>query len=226
MSATSRMPIARNAPNDSRTWVCAPGSAALRRGRHAAGPGASVIRRHHGHPGRPGTTAAAGVHCAAAQAGRQLRRLPQPGAVRAARPVPAAPLPPAPGPGHSGPHRRGHRRAWPADSPVDQQVPLGRSDVAPASPLAEDRAGVLQGRLDCKHGDHNPHLHLRHTARGEEPHQRLWSPPQARRHGALAAAQPPARIAHGRSAPPAIAWKPRQAKTDRKLEQDRSHCVI
>ena len=45
---------------DSRGVGMRPGSAALRRGRHAAGPGVA-IRRHHGHPGRPGATAAAGV---------------------------------------------------------------------------------------------------------------------------------------------------------------------
>jgi hypothetical protein len=49
---------------------------------------------------------------------------------------------------------------------VYQQVALGRSDVTPVSPLAEDRAGVLECCFDCKHGDHNPHLRPRYTARG------------------------------------------------------------
>ena len=63
------------------------------------------------------------------------------------------------------------------DRSIDQQVPLGRSDVAPVSPVAEDRAGALEGCLNCKHGDHRPHLQPRHTARGEGPGQGLWSPP-------------------------------------------------
>ena len=48
---------------------------------------------------------------------------------------------------------------------VCQKVTLGRSDVAPVSLLAEDRAGALECCLDCKHGDHSPHLHPTHTVR-------------------------------------------------------------
>jgi hypothetical protein len=61
---------------------------------------------------------------------------------------------------------------------VYQKVTLGRSDLATVSPLAEDRAGVLECCLDCKHGHHRPHLHLTHTAsstgpgRGIGPHRR------------------------------------------------------
>ncbi len=42
---------------------------------------------------------------------------------------------------------------------VYKQVTLGRSDVAPVSPVAEGRAGLLERCLDCKYGDHSPHLH-------------------------------------------------------------------
>jgi hypothetical protein len=49
---------------------------------------------------------------------------------------------------------------------VYQEVTLGRGDVAPASPLAEDRACLLECCLYCKHGNHSPHLQLRYTARG------------------------------------------------------------
>jgi hypothetical protein len=52
---------------------------------------------------------------------------------------------------------------------VYQEVTLGRSDLAPVSPLAEDRAGVLECCLDCKHGHHCPHLHLTHTGSGTGP---------------------------------------------------------
>ncbi len=48
---------------------------------------------------------------------------------------------------------------------VYQEVTLGRSDVAPESPLAEYRARLLECCLYCKHGDHSPHLQLRYTAR-------------------------------------------------------------
>jgi hypothetical protein len=34
---------------------------------------------------------------------------------------------------------------------------------------------VLESCLDCKHGDHSPHLHHRHTATGAGLGQRLWS---------------------------------------------------
>jgi hypothetical protein len=61
---------------------------------------------------------------------------------------------------------------------VHQEVTLGRSDVAPVSPLAEYRAGLLERCLHCKHGDHSPHLQPRYTARGAGPGQGLWSPPQ------------------------------------------------
>lgn len=74
---------------------------------------------------------------------------------------------------------------------VDQQVPLDRSDIALVSPLTEHRAGVLEGFLDCKLGDHNPHLHLRHTAESEGPGQRLWSSPRALGfHGSFCGATP------------------------------------
>ena len=56
---------------------------------------------------------------------------------------------------------------------VYQEVTLGRSDVAPVSPLTEDRAGVLECCLDCKHGDHSPHLQPRDTAWRAGPGQGL-----------------------------------------------------
>jgi hypothetical protein len=46
---------------------------------------------------------------------------------------------------------------------IYQEVTLGRSDITPVSLLAEDRAGVLECRINGKHGDHSPHLHHRHT---------------------------------------------------------------
>jgi hypothetical protein len=42
---------------------------------------------------------------------------------------------------------------------IYQQVPLGRSDIAPVSLLAEDRADVLECCINGKHGDHSSHLH-------------------------------------------------------------------
>ncbi len=62
---------------------------------------------------------------------------------------------------------------------VYQEVTLGRSDVGPVRTLAEGRARVLECCLDSQYGDHGPHLHPRHTARGAEPRQRLWSLPRA-----------------------------------------------
>jgi hypothetical protein len=60
----------------------------------------------------------------------------------------------------------------------------------------------------------------RGRTRGFGPHRRPGATALLpRRH-------PPSRIAHGRSTPAAIACKPRQAKTDRTMEQDRSHSVI
>jgi hypothetical protein len=41
---------------------------------------------------------------------------------------------------------------------IYQEVTLDRSDIAPVGPLAEDRAGVLECRINGKHGDHSPHL--------------------------------------------------------------------
>jgi hypothetical protein len=61
---------------------------------------------------------------------------------------------------------------------VYQEVTLSGSDVAPVSPLAQYRAGVLECCLDCKHSDHSPHLQPRYTARGAgrgrgfSPHRR------------------------------------------------------
>jgi hypothetical protein len=58
---------------------------------------------------------------------------------------------------------------------IYQQVTLGRSDIAPVSLLAEDRADVLECCINGKHGDHGSHLHPRHTARDVRPGQGLWS---------------------------------------------------
>ena len=52
---------------------------------------------------------------------------------------------------------------------IYQEVALGRSDIAPVSLLAEDRADVLESRINGKHGDHSSHLHPRHTARDASP---------------------------------------------------------
>ena len=62
---------------------------------------------------------------------------------------------------------------------IYQEVTLGRSDIAPISLLAEDRADVLERFINGKHGDHTSHLHPRHTARDARPGQGLWSSPWA-----------------------------------------------
>jgi hypothetical protein len=61
------------------------------------------------------------------------------------------------------------------NGPIYQQVTLGRSDIAPVSLLAEDRADVLECCINGKHGDHSSHLHPRHSARDAGPGQGLWS---------------------------------------------------
>ena len=48
---------------------------------------------------------------------------------------------------------------------VYQEVTLSGSDVAPVSPLAEDRAGGLESCIHCKHGHHSPHLQPRYSIR-------------------------------------------------------------
>jgi hypothetical protein len=58
---------------------------------------------------------------------------------------------------------------------IYQQVTLGRSDIAPVSLLAEDRADVLESCINGKQGDHCFHLHPRHTAIEASPGQGLWS---------------------------------------------------
>ena len=58
---------------------------------------------------------------------------------------------------------------------IYQQVTLGRSDIAPVSLLAEDRADVLESCINGKQGDHCSHLHPRHTATEASPGQGLWS---------------------------------------------------
>jgi hypothetical protein len=58
---------------------------------------------------------------------------------------------------------------------IYQQVPLGRSDFAPVSLLAEDRADVLECCINGKHGDHSSHLHRMLTARDARPGQGLRS---------------------------------------------------
>ncbi len=61
---------------------------------------------------------------------------------------------------------------------VNQEVTLSRSNVAPVSPLAKDRAGVIECCINCKHGDHSPHLQRTYIAsgvdsdRGFGPHSR------------------------------------------------------
>jgi hypothetical protein len=52
---------------------------------------------------------------------------------------------------------------------IYQEVALGRSDIAPVSLLADDRADVLECCINGKHGDHSSHLHPRHTARDAMP---------------------------------------------------------
>ena len=52
---------------------------------------------------------------------------------------------------------------------VYQEVPLNGSDVAPVSPLAEDRAGGHESCINCKHGHHSPHLQLRYSVSGAKP---------------------------------------------------------
>ena len=54
---------------------------------------------------------------------------------------------------------------------VYQEVTLGRSDIAPVSLLAEDRADVLELLINGNYGDHCSHLH-----------------PQAYHHGCMAGA--------------------------------------
>ena len=58
---------------------------------------------------------------------------------------------------------------------IDQEVTLDRSDFAPVSLLTEDRADVLEFRINGKHCDHSFHLHPRHTATDAWPGQGLWS---------------------------------------------------
>jgi hypothetical protein len=58
---------------------------------------------------------------------------------------------------------------------INQEVTLGRRNNAPVSLLAEDRADVLEFRINGKHGNHSSHLHPRHTARDARPGQGLWS---------------------------------------------------
>jgi len=61
------------------------------------------------------------------------------------------------------------------DGAIDQQVALGRIDIAPVSVLAEDRADLLKGRINAKYRDHSSHLHPRDTASDAGPRQGLWS---------------------------------------------------
>ena len=56
---------------------------------------------------------------------------------------------------------------------IYQQVTLSRSDIAPASMLAQGRAHVLEGLVNGKHGNHSSHLHPRHTATEAGPGQGL-----------------------------------------------------
>jgi len=58
---------------------------------------------------------------------------------------------------------------------IDQEVTLERSDFAPVSLLAEDRADVLEFRINGKHCNHGFHLHPRHTATDAWPGQGLSS---------------------------------------------------
>jgi hypothetical protein len=58
---------------------------------------------------------------------------------------------------------------------IYQQITLGRTDIAPVSLLAEDRADVLEFCINGKHGNHSSHLHPRHTARDAGPGQGLRS---------------------------------------------------
>ena len=61
------------------------------------------------------------------------------------------------------------------NSAINQEVTLGRRNKAPVSLLAEDRADVLEFRINGKHCDHSSHLHLRHTATDAGLGQGLWS---------------------------------------------------
>jgi len=58
---------------------------------------------------------------------------------------------------------------------INQEVTLGRRNIAPVSLLAEDRADVLEFCINGKHGNHSSHLHPRRTARDARPGQGLWS---------------------------------------------------
>ncbi len=58
---------------------------------------------------------------------------------------------------------------------IYQEVTLSRSDIAPVSLLAEDRADVLKFRINGKQCEHGSHLHPRHTATDARPGQGLWS---------------------------------------------------
>ena len=58
---------------------------------------------------------------------------------------------------------------------INQKVTLCRSDAGLVSLLTEDRAGVLECRVNGKHGDHSFHLHPRNTAKDARPGQGLWS---------------------------------------------------
>jgi hypothetical protein len=52
------------------------------------------------------------------------------------------------------------------NSPVYQKVAFGRSDIAPVSLLAEDRAGVLERRINGAHCNHCSHLQRKAYRRG------------------------------------------------------------
>jgi hypothetical protein len=58
---------------------------------------------------------------------------------------------------------------------IYQEITLSRSDIAPVSLLAADRADVLECLINGKHGDHSSHLQPRHTAGAARPGQGLWS---------------------------------------------------
>jgi hypothetical protein len=75
---------------------------------------------------------------------------------------------------------------------IYQEVTLGRSDIAPVSLLAEDRADVLECRINGEQGDHSSHLHPRHTARNARRGQGLWSSLWAHLPIHTIAAHPPA----------------------------------
>jgi hypothetical protein len=44
------------------------------------------------------------------------------------------------------------------DGAINQQVALGRIDIAPVSVLAEDRGDLLKSRINTKYRDHSSHL--------------------------------------------------------------------